>query len=188
MYSGNLGFSQNLEQLLEAARDLREMPIRFIIVGEGGAKDRLVSQAKAWDLENVRFFSYQAKEKLGESLAAADVHFIPLRRGLAGAIVPSKLYGVLAAGVPFIAAVDQDSEVARVAIATGAGLVIPPDSPNSLVSSLRWCLDNRSQLPVMGRRGRQAAVLQFSRPVCVEQIDRVITSVATNHSVATLPV
>jgi glycosyltransferase involved in cell wall biosynthesis len=181
MYSGNLGLSQNLDQLLEVARDLRHLPIRFVVVGEGAAKAQLLARATAWNLANVRFFSYQAKEKLGESLSAADVHFIPLRRGLAGAIVPSKLYGILAAGVPFIAAVEHSSEIARVATQTGAGLVIPPDSASDLAASLRWCLDNRALLPAMGRRGRRAAELLFSRPVCVRQIDQVIAKVAAKR-------
>ncbi|HWY87929.1 MAG TPA: glycosyltransferase family 4 protein, partial [Gemmataceae bacterium] len=178
MYSGNLGLSQNLDQMLDAARDLRHLPIRFLVIGEGAAKARLLAQAKMRGLTNVTFFPYQAKERLGESLAAADVHFIPLRRGLAGAIVPSKLYGILAAGVPFIAAVDTDSEVARVAKASGAGLLIPPDSAPELVKALRWCLVNRELLPAMGRRGRQTSEREFSRQVCVRQIDDIITSVA----------
>jgi colanic acid biosynthesis glycosyl transferase WcaI len=181
MYSGNVGLSQNLEKLLEAARDLRHLPIRFVVVGEGAAKAQLLAQAQAWDLPNVRFFSYQDKERLGESLAAADVHFIPLRRGLAGAIVPSKLYGILAAGLPFIAAVDRGSEVARVAAATGAGLVIPPDSASDLAASLRWCLENRSLLPAMGRLGRVAAEKQYSRRVCVRQIDQIIAKTAARR-------
>jgi colanic acid biosynthesis glycosyl transferase WcaI len=187
MYSGNLGLSQNLEQLLEAARELRDLPIRFLVIGEGAAKSQLENIANSWKLTKVHFLSYQPKEKLGDSLAAADVHFIPLRRGLAGAIVPSKLYGILAAGVPFIAAVDGDSEVARVAAFTGAGVVIPPDSAVDLAASLRWCLENRTSLPAMGRRGRQAAVAQFSRPVCVRLIDQVIAAVVGQTGETTLP-
>ncbi len=180
MYSGNLGLSQNLDQLLAAARDLQDQPIRFEIIGEGAAKTRLMAQADAWKLTNVRFSPYTAKEKLQQSLTTADVHFIPLRKGLAGAIVPSKLYGILAAGVPFIAAVDPDSEVARVAQATGAGLVIAPESLPDLITTLHWCLQNRPQLPTMGLRGRHAAVTQFSRPVCVRQLENVITAVAAH--------
>jgi UDP-N-acetylmuramyl pentapeptide phosphotransferase/UDP-N-acetylglucosamine-1-phosphate transferase/glycosyltransferase involved in cell wall biosynthesis len=177
MYSGNLGLSQNLEHLLEAASELRDSPIRFVIVGDGAQKHQLLAQAHTLNLTNVRFFSYQAKEKLGEFLTAADLHFIPLRRGLAGAIVPSKLYGILAAGVPFIAAVDDDSEVARVAMETGAGLVIPPDSVVDLAATLVWCLENRASLPAMGMRGRHAAEKRFSRPVCVRKFERVIAEV-----------
>src|ERR1019366_5348905 len=105
MYSGNLGLSQNLEPVLEVARELRDQPVLFVLIGEGAAKAELVKQAAAMGLDNVRFLPYQPKEKLGESLTAADVHLIPLRRGLAGYIVPSKLYGILAAGRPYIAAV-----------------------------------------------------------------------------------
>jgi colanic acid biosynthesis glycosyl transferase WcaI len=178
MYSGNLGLSQNLEQLLETARDLRHLPVQFVIAGEGAAKDQLIAQAHAWKLKNVRFMPYAAKAKLRESLTTADVHFIPLRRGLAGAIVPSKLYGILAAGVPFIAAVDPESDVARVARASGAGLVISPDSTAELATSLNWCLQNRPMLGAMGQRGRWMSERKFSRSVCVDQIDSVIVKVA----------
>jgi colanic acid biosynthesis glycosyl transferase WcaI len=178
MYSGNLGLSQNLEQLLEAARDLRHLPLQFVIAGEGAAKDQLIAQAADWKLSNVRFLPYAAKANLRESLTSADVHFIPLRRGLAGAIVPSKLYGILAAGMPFIAAVDAESEVARVATASGAGLVIRPDSANDLAASLSWCLQNRPMLQAMGQRGRAIAEQEFSRAACVQKFGSVIIRVS----------
>ncbi len=184
MYSGNLGLSQNLENLLEVAKEMRDLSIRFVLIGEGAAKAQLQAQAESWGLTNVSFHPYRPKEQLSESLTSADVHFIPLRRGLAGAIVPSKLYGILAAGVPFIAAVDADSEVARVAETTGAGLVISPDSVSELTNAIQWCLENRSQLPAMGLRGREEAEARFSRPICVQQIDRVIASVAGEDATA----
>jgi UDP-GlcNAc:undecaprenyl-phosphate/decaprenyl-phosphate GlcNAc-1-phosphate transferase len=178
MYSGNLGLSQNLDSLLDAARELQAQPVRFVLIGEGAAKPGLEARANEWRLENVSFLPYCPKVELGDSLASADVHLIPLRRGLAGAIVPSKLYGIMAAGVPFIAAVDADSEVARVAETTGAGLLIEPDSAPDLVNAIRWCFENRAQLAAMGLRGREEAETRFSRPVCVRKIDRVIASVA----------
>src|SRR5262249_35865640 len=112
MYSGNLGLSQSLEQVLNAAKELHTEPVRFVFVGEGAAKVDLQARAAALSLRNVTFLPYQPKEQLSESLGAADLHLIPLRRGLAGCIVPSKLYGILAAGKPYLAAVDADSEVA----------------------------------------------------------------------------
>lgn len=176
MYSGNLGLSQNLEQLLEVAHELHDQPVRFVVVGEGAAKESLLSRAQKLGLKNVRFFTYQAKERLGESLSAAHVHFIPLRQGLAGAIVPSKLYGILAAGRPFVAAVDAESEVAQVAFDTGSGMIVSPDSTSELSASLMWCLANRESLTEIGLRGRVAAETKYSRLVCVRKVEQLITS------------
>jgi glycosyltransferase involved in cell wall biosynthesis len=81
MYSGNLGLSQNLEQILLAARGLRDQdercgagpPVQFLFVGEGAAKARLQALAAEWSLDNVSFRPYQPKEALSESLGVADV-------------------------------------------------------------------------------------------------------------------
>ncbi len=167
MYSGNLGLSQNLEPLLEAARELRDEPVDFLLVGEGAAKAGLMARAEELSLSNVRFLPYQPKARLGESLSAPDVHFIPLRRGLAGCIVPSKLYGVLAAGTAYVAAVEPASEVARVTAECGSGLVIEPDSTEQVVGALRWCLANRVAVGEMGRRGRAVAESTFNRRTSV---------------------
>src|SRR5262249_23598979 len=138
-------------------------------------------------LDNVRFLPYQPKERLAESLSAADLHLIPLRRGLAGCIVPSKLYGVLASGVPYVAAVDHDSEVARVTEAAQSGLVIEPDAPEQMIASLRWCLAHRAELGEMGRRGRALAEACFDRKVAVADFQRVLDEAAAGTSPVPVP-
>jgi glycosyltransferase involved in cell wall biosynthesis len=172
MYSGNLGLSQNLDQVLEAARELRHEPVAFLMVGEGAAKAALMAKAAGWSLDNVRFLPYQPKERLSESLGTADLHLIPLQRGLAGCIVPSKLYGILAAGVPYVAAVEPASEVARVTAEHKSGLVIDPDAPEQLVRAIRWCLDHPAELRVMGENGRHLAVTHYDRHHAVAKFQR----------------
>ncbi len=174
MYSGNLGLSQGLDAVLEAARRLRTDPILFLFVGEGAAKAGLVERAREWGLDNVRFLTYQPKDRLGASLGTADVHLIGLQRGLAGCIVPSKLYGILAAGKPYVAAVDDDSEVAHVTRAHDTGFLVPPDDPQALVEALRRCLRDRDGLPAMGRRGRQLAEEEYDRARSVARFARVL--------------
>lgn len=186
MYSGNLGLSQNLDPLLEAAGALRGEAIAFLIVGEGAAKHRIESRARHSGLHNVRFLPYQPKEDLAEALSAADVHLIPLRRGLAGYIVPSKLYGILAVGVPYVAAVDGDSDVARITRRFECGLVIEPDSADELVKALGWCLSHRAELTSMGKRGRQAAESDFSRKVCVARFAKTLETVVCPATDATV--
>lgn len=183
MYSGNHGLSQGLERVLQAARELASLPVQFLFVGEGAAKAGLVAQAQAWGLENVTFLPYQPKEKLAFSLGAADVHLITLLPGLAGYIVPSKLYGILAAGVPFLAAVDPASEVARVARESGCGVLIEPDSAKALVEGIRWCLDHPEELRAMGRRGRELAESTYNRAASVQAFERVLRQVLPRPTV-----
>ena len=131
--------------------------------GRGAARERLLAQAQERKLENVRFLPYQPKSRLGESLAAADVHLIPLQKGLAGYIVPSKLYGILAVGRPYIAMVDADSEVATITREGRTGLRIEPDSAEAFAEVIRWCLTHRAELAQMGRRGQELAEKRFDR-------------------------
>jgi glycosyltransferase involved in cell wall biosynthesis len=174
MYSGNLGLSQGLEEVLVAARDLCQEPVKFVLVGEGAAKERLQAQATEWGLRNVQFRPYEAKERLAVSLGTADLHLVPLRRGLAGCIVPSKLYGILAAGRPYVASVEADSEVARVTQAERTGMVIEPDTGMELASAIRWCLNHPEALTEMGRRGRRLAEERYDRRVSVAAFQTVL--------------
>jgi glycosyltransferase involved in cell wall biosynthesis len=180
MYSGNLGLSQDLDQVLSAAEQLRGEVVEFLFVGEGAAKPGLRDQANHLGLDNVRFLPYQPKERLGESLAAADVHLITLHPGLAGYIVPSKLYGILAAGRPYVAAVDEDSEVAAVTARAGTGLRVRPNSPDELTRAVRWCLANRAELEAMGRRGRGLAEDCFDRRRSVAVFDQMLRGLAAS--------
>ncbi|MFO0807419.1 MAG: glycosyltransferase family 4 protein [Gemmataceae bacterium] len=174
MYSGNLGLSQSLDNVLDAANSLRADPVEFVFVGEGAAKTGLQQRVGAEGLTNVRFKPYQPKERLGESLAVADLHLITLQSGLAGTIVPSKLYGILAAGRPYIAAVEPSSEVARVTARGHCGRTVVPDSAVAIVDAVRWCVDHRDELRQMGVNGRQLAETDFDRAHAVARFDRVL--------------
>jgi colanic acid biosynthesis glycosyl transferase WcaI len=107
MYAGNVGLSQSLDLVIAAARAyLHSRPeVTFVINGGGAARPDLEQQAA--DLPNLRFVDMAPIERLPEVLAAADVHVVPLRTGLARSSVPSKMYSILAAGRPIVASVDE---------------------------------------------------------------------------------
>jgi colanic acid biosynthesis glycosyl transferase WcaI len=167
MHSGNVGLSQSLDALIDAAALLRHHEgILFAIVGEGAAKAGLERRAKALGLSNVIFLPYQDKGSLSESLGAADVHYVGLRRGLAGFIVPSKVYGILGAGKPFIAAVEQGAEPALIVSECGCGMVVKPDDADALAGAI---LQMREEpLEEMGRRGRAMFEERFDRAVATD--------------------
>lgn len=177
MYSGNLGLSQNLHRVLDAAALLKDATVTFAFVGDGAYKRSLQERVAAERLENVKFFPYQPKDRLSESLGAADVHLVTLQGGLAGYIVPSKLYGILAAGRPYIAAVPAEGETAAVTERGRCGLRVDPDNPAALADTVRWCLDHREELAEMGVRGRELAESEFDRKVSTGKFAAVLATV-----------
>jgi colanic acid biosynthesis glycosyl transferase WcaI len=167
MYAGNVGLSQSLELMVDAARALADRPeVVFVINGGGSARPELEQHAA--DLPNVRFVDFQPKERLGEVLAAADIHVVPLRRGLARSSVPSKTYSILAAGRPMVASVDEGTEVARVVEQAGAGLAVPPDDPAAFTAAVTKLIDAPDQARAMGASGR-AFVERWASPAAVAE-------------------
>jgi glycosyltransferase involved in cell wall biosynthesis len=183
MYSGNVGLSQSLETLLDAADQLRSRgDILIAIVGEGAAKARLQADVIRRGLGNVRFVPFQSKGSLSESLAAGDVHLVSLKRGLAGFVVPSKVYGIMAAGRPFIAAVEDDSEPALIVEDYGCGIRIPPDDPGALAKGIRQMAGTSRE--EMGRRGRRAFEQRFDREIATTSYRKLLEEVVAEARTA----
>lgn len=163
MHSGNIGLSQGLEHVVEAAAHLVRHPdIRLVFVGEGVKKPALQERVRALGLANVRFLPYQPKERLVESFAAADVFIVSLKRGLSGYIVPSKLYGILAAGRPYVAAVEEDCEVATITRRFECGLVAEPEESKAIAEMILKLYYDRALADRYGANARMAG-LAFDR-------------------------
>jgi glycosyltransferase involved in cell wall biosynthesis len=154
-YSGNLGRAHEFATLLGAAQALRDTPgIVFLIIG-GGARMPALRQAVAErELENFVFLPYQPRERLGDSLAAADLHVVSLVPKLEGLIVPSKFYGILAAARPVVFIGDHDGEIAPEIRAADCGLVIDVGDSERLARELRALQLDAPRCLGMGRRAR----------------------------------
>ncbi len=138
MHSGNVGHAQDLETLIRASTSLHDLEqLSVVLIGFGARHAHLVRLAASIGAEKVSFLDYQPREVLSQSLSSADVHFVGLGRGLSGYVVPSRVYGILAAGKPIIAAADEDSETARLVRHIGCGVAIPPGRPDLLAAEIR---------------------------------------------------
>jgi putative colanic acid biosynthesis glycosyltransferase WcaI len=167
LYAGNVGFSQSLDLVLDAASTLGdEDDLRFVINGGGSALEDL--RRRAEHLDNVVFVGMQPRERLPEVLAAADVHLVPLKRGLARSSVPSKLYSILAAARPIVASVDAGTEVASTLGRAGAGVAVEPDQPEAFTKAISWMLENPDEARRMGASGR-AFVEHWASPGAVAE-------------------
>jgi colanic acid biosynthesis glycosyl transferase WcaI len=151
MYAGNVGFSQSLNLVVDAATKFPD--IAFIINGDGAARKKL--QEDCAQLANVYFADYQPIERLSEVLATGDIHLVPLRTGLASVSVPSKSYSILAAGRPMLAAIDLNTEIPNMLQQSGAGIAVEPDNSPAFIEALGRLVGNRDSLNAMGARGRQ---------------------------------
>ncbi|HEY7071979.1 MAG TPA: glycosyltransferase family 4 protein [Acidimicrobiales bacterium] len=180
MYAGNVGLSQSLDLVLDAARKLADRTdVVFVI--NGGGSGRAALEDAATGLDNVRFIDFQPKERLAEVLAAGDVHLVPLRRGLARSSVPSKTYSILAAGRPVLASVDEGTEVARVVSEAGAGLAVPPDDPDAFTHALVTLLDEPERAAAMGRAGRSFVERWASPAAVAEQYEALFEELAARQ-------
>ena len=150
MYAGNVGFSQSLNLVVDAAAKFPD--IAFVINGDGAARKKLEEDCAR--LTNVYFGDYQPIERLSEVLATGDIHVVPLRAGLASVSVPSKSYSILAAGRPMLAAIDPGTEIPNMLQQSGAGVAVEPDNSTAFIEALSQLVSRREQLHEMGSRGR----------------------------------
>lgn len=177
MHSGNVGQLHALDTLLEVAGELPD--VRFVIVGDGSAKRVLVDRAAREGLENVDFLPHQPAAQLRFSLASADVHLVSLAPGLAGFMEPSKVYGILAAARPLLAAVDPESEAARLVEGSRCGAVVAPGDASA------WCTEierlrnaTPGELASLGAAGRSIVEGTHSREAATSDYARLIAGLA----------
>lgn len=165
MYSGNLGLCQRLDDVLQAAEQLRDRAdIRWLFVGGGASRERLEATAKAERLENVQFLPYQPKDELAASLSGADLHVVSIDPRVINYLMPSKLYGVLASGTALLCVAPSDCELARITREAEVGVVVEPGMPKALADAVLHWSSRRAELEAMGWRGWQLAQSAYDRP------------------------
>jgi len=170
MHSGNVGHAQDLDSLVRAATFLRDLDdLVMLIIGMGARHAELVALAELLEVDRIRFAYYQPRHWLQQSLSAGDIHVVGLAPGLAGYVVPSRLYGILAVGRPVIAATDPESETTQVVAEVGCGIVVPPGRPNVLARAIRDAHDGVYDLDAMGERGREWVEKEADRSVAVRR-------------------
>ena len=170
MHSGNVGHAQDLDSLVRAATFLRDLDeLAILIIGTGARHAELVALADLLEVDQVAFLYYQSRGVLPQSLSAADVHVVGLAPGLAGYVVPSRLYGILAVARPVIVAADAESETAQVVQRVGCGIVVPAGRPELLARAIRDAHDGKYDLAEMGQRGREWVEREADRSVAVRR-------------------
>ena len=161
-YIGNLGVAQRLDTLLEAAEQLRDEPVAFLLLGEGVDKQRLMALARARGLQNVRFLEGVPRKDVPSVLATCDALLVILRDDpLFRITIPSKIYEYMAAGKPILCSVD--GEAAALVMESKCGLAVRPSDGNALDGSVRLLLADPSRCRTLGEAGAAWARARFAR-------------------------
>jgi len=175
LYAGNLGEKQGLEVILEAAALTRGKPsIRYLVAGEGAARDRIKLRAQDLGLDNLTFLPLQSNSRLPLLLAAADLHLVVQRQKAADLVMPSKLTNIMAAGRPFIATAGEATELARVTTESRAGLVVPPEDGRALAQAVLGLAGDPGARKEMGVRARRYAEAFWDRERILRQWEELL--------------
>lgn len=164
-YSGNLGRVHQFETVLAAAASLRDDGrFVFLMIGGGKRYQELRSAVERDGLaSSFRFMPYQPRQALAQSLGVCDAHWISLNPKVEGLLVPSKFYGIAAAGRPIVTIGDPDGELGRMVTAQSCGFAVKPSDAGALIGILQRLADDPDAAAQMGARARDLLERRFSR-------------------------
>jgi glycosyltransferase involved in cell wall biosynthesis len=175
LYSGNLGLSHDVETIAAAMRHFRnDSRFEFTFAGGGVKRSLLQDMCRAEGIVNARFTPYCGRHQMGEHLAQADVGLVTEQPVCVGTVVPSKVYGLMAAGRPilFVGPVGATPEL--LIRKFGCGWSIEPGAGDQLISLLERLWSDRESVGMRGRRARQAFERHYDLPLGVERIAAIL--------------
>ena len=187
-YAGNLGRAHDIQTIVEAiaATQAGQTPtqlaantqaVRWVFIGGGAQFGTLKAEVARRRLANVVFLGYQPRESLAESLSVPDVHLISLRPELEGFIVPSKFYGIAAAGRPTIFIGDEDGEIPRLLKKYECGFAVAQGDAAGLVQVLMKLAGDPTLVRKMGENARRTFDMEFDKSIAVARWDKVLGQV-----------
>jgi putative colanic acid biosynthesis glycosyltransferase WcaI len=174
LYGGNIGFFQDWESVLYAAHQVADVPVRFVIVGDGGRRDWLAAEIRRLKLSNITLIGYQPKERMPEINAACDLALVPLTISGAKEGFPSKVYSNLACQRPILVSAEEGSEMAALVINAKCGRTVLPENGPALAEAIRKAYEEPACLVDEGRRGRQLIEREYSKEAIAKRYDHLI--------------
>jgi len=176
-FCGNHGVAQGLPEILEAARLLKgHDEFRFLFIGEGPVKARLLEIQARHELSNVLMLPQVPISDIAPYINTADVMLVPLKLDdIFTAFIPSKMFDFMACGKPVILGVD--GEARAILEESGGGIYVEPDNPQALASLLLTLSSNREQLEDMGHRGRDYVLRHYLRDEQAKRLGQILAAV-----------
>jgi glycosyltransferase involved in cell wall biosynthesis len=183
LYSGNVGRFHELETAIDAIETLEDRgrdDVQLLIIGEGARKDDLVQRMDRRDIENVRFLPFQPLDRLPETLTCADASLVGIKPEMEGMCVSSKLYSSLAAGMPVLAVVGEDDEVARVVRENDCGAYVSPGDADAAASVLARWADDAERAAEAGQNARTTLENNYTRKHAIRAYTSLLAELTTD--------
>jgi colanic acid biosynthesis glycosyl transferase WcaI len=180
VHAGNLGFYGAWNTLVTAARLLAGDGVGLVFVGDGAQRSQI--EAAAEGSGNIRFLEFFPASKIPSVLAAADAHVLTVKRGLEGVVVPSKMYGILAAGKPIVAVAPKETDAVSLGIQRGFAVAADPDRPGEVVNAVRALVSDPNKLKAMGEAARAAAP-DYDRVKQLQKFVEIIDHLAVDQKI-----
>ena len=182
-FAGVLGYSQDLDVVLEAAgRVPDDADITWLIVGDGVEKARLEEKARSMGLDSVRFLPMQPRDRYPAVLHASDVGLATLHADVKTPVVPSKILSIMASGRPVVAALNLEGDAPRLIEEADCGVCLPPEDPQALAGAVMELYRDAELRETFGRRGRRYAETELSLNACVDRYEELLSEIALTSS------
>lgn len=170
-YSGNLGLAHDTRTIRDAMLALQADPrFRFVFAGGGPQKKDLEWFCQENRLSRTEFRPYCGRAELSQSLSAGHLGLVTQRPETAGSVVPSKVYGIMAAGRPILYIGTRRATPARIIERFACGWHVEAGDSEYLVALLNRLADRPEEIYAAGVRARQAFLENYDRPLGVERI------------------
>ena len=155
MYSGNIGLYYDLKNIIKVIAKFKTRDdIVFAFIGDGTVKKDIEEYVDQNNISNVKFIPYQPKDKINYSFNAADVHLVVNAKGIKGVSVPSKLYGVMAAGKAVLGVLEENSEARLIIEESDCGICMEPGEYEEIYKGIEYVLNNKDSIDKKGINGR----------------------------------
>jgi glycosyltransferase involved in cell wall biosynthesis len=174
-YSGNLGVVHEAKTILDAIRLMQShKKIVFLFIGGGSGMRALRHSVEHEALPNVRFLPYQERAALSESLGVPDVHLCSLRPEFEGLVVPSKIFGIMAAARPCIFVGEPDGEVSRLLRRGTAGVTVDAGDAHRLADEILRLFSDSGLAEGLGSAARAYFNNNFDRPIALSKWQKLL--------------
>lgn len=183
-YNGNIGLSQNLDIIIEAAQYFKKnnADVQFVFFGEGAAKDSFIKKIDELHLNNIKVFPFQDYLDIAYVFSVGDVGIIISKGGTAQNSVPSKTWSYMSAGKPIIASFDIDSELSSLIEKIDCGNAIPADNSRALINTIEIMVNQKEKNIIMGNNGRNYVKNELDKTKCVDEYINILLETRNKFS------
>ena len=174
-YSGNMGLWNDMKTIGQAINK-NITDVVFLIIGGGMRKKELLESINDKNATNILFLPFQTNENYSYSVTACHVALVSLREGLEGMAVPSKIIGIMAAGIPVIAMVPDHSEIAYIVKEEKCGYIINQSDSEGLVNAITELKSDENLRKRLGQNGRDAFLRKYTAEIVAEKFNSLLNS------------